>query len=514
MRKRTSTEPTKSVRCAIYTRKSTEEGLEQEFNSLDAQRESAEAFIVSQRHEGWEAVAESYDDGGFTGGNMERPALKRLLADIKAGKIDCVIVYKVDRLSRSLMDFARIIEIFDSQHISFVSVTQQFNTATSMGRLVLNVLLSFAQFEREMISERVRDKVAASRRRGKWSGGMPLLGYTVENTKLLVDEIEAASVRQIFELYLEHQSLLPTVRELNRRGWTTKRWVTKKGDRRCGRTFTRNALYKLLTNVTYIGKIKYKDETHLGEHTAIVPVELFNRVQNNRNGQSGGTLVRNKHSALLKGLLYCQSCGCVMTHSFSCKGNKRYRYYVCGTAMQRGWAECPVPSVPAGEIERFVVEQIRTIGKDPALLKQTTIDVQQRNHVECKRLRDEQKSLARQMRDDHAKLQAIVANPNIASNLSGLSEIQSRLETADRRSQQITSELAVLEAQKIDDQQITNVLAGFDELWQSLPPKEQVRLVRLLIESVSFDGPGGNVAIKFHPTGLKSLTENQLEHAQ
>jgi site-specific DNA recombinase len=239
-------------------------------------------------------------------------------------------------------------------------------------------------------------------------------------------------------------------------------------------------------------------------------------VQNNlkRNGQSGGTLVRNKHSALLKGLLYCQSCGCVMTHSFSCKGNKRYRYYVCGTAMQRGWSECPAPSVPAGEIERFVVEQIRTIGKDPALLKQTTIDVQQRNHVECKRLRDEQKSLARQMRDDHAKLQAIVANPNIASNLSGLSEIQSRLETADRRSQQITSELAALEAQRIDDQQITNVLAGFDDLWQSLPAKEQVRLVRLLIESVSFDGPGGNVAITFHPTGLKSLTETQLEHAQ
>ena len=200
MQKRTSSEATKSVRCAIYTRKSTEEGLEQEFNSLDAQRESAEAFIVSQRHEGWEAVTESYDDGGFTGGNMERPALKRLLADIKAGKIDCVIVYKVDRLSRSLMDFARIIEIFDSQHVSFVSVTQQFNTSTSMGRLVLNVLLSFAQFEREMISERVRDKVAASRRRGKWSGGMPLLGYTVENTKLVVDEIEAASVRQIFEM--------------------------------------------------------------------------------------------------------------------------------------------------------------------------------------------------------------------------------------------------------------------------------------------------------------------------
>ena len=224
-------------------------------------------------------------------------------------------------------------------------------------------------------------------------------------------------------------------------------------------------------------------------------------------------LVRYKHSALLKGLLHCQSCGCVMTHTFSCKGNKRYRYYVCGTAIQRGWSECPAPSVPAGEIERFVVEQIRTIGKDPALLKQTTIDMQQRIQVESNRLKVEQKSLARQMRDDHTKLQAIVANPNIASNLSGFSEIQSRLETADRRSQQITMELAMLEAQRIDDQQIKNVLTGFDDLWQALPPKEQVRLVRLLIESVNFDGPGGNVAITFHPTGLKSLTETQLEHA-
>jgi site-specific DNA recombinase len=242
MRKSQQTQPEQVVRCAIYTRKSTEEGLEQEFNSLDAQRDSAEAYVASQKHEGWEVVTQAYDDGGFTGGNMERPALKRLLADIEAGKIDCVIVYKVDRLSRSLLDFTRIIETFDSHDVSFVSVTQQFNTSTSMGRLVLNVLLSFAQFEREMISERIRDKVAASRRRGKWSGGMPLLGYTVEHTKLVVDEIEAARVRQIFELYLEYQSLLPTIREINRRGWTTKRWVTKKGDQRGGRSFTRNAL--------------------------------------------------------------------------------------------------------------------------------------------------------------------------------------------------------------------------------------------------------------------------------
>lgn len=516
MRKSLSTQSEKVVRCAIYTRKSTEEGLEQEFNSLDAQRDSAEAYAASQKHEGWEIVPETYDDGGFTGSNMERPALKRLLADIEAGKVDCVIVYKVDRLSRSLLDFTRIIETFDSHQVSFVSVTQQFNTSTSMGRLVLNVLLSFAQFEREMISERIRDKVAASRRRGKWSGGMPLLGYTVEHKRLIVDEIEATRVRQIFELYLEYQSLLPTIREINRRGWTTKRWITKKGDHRGGREFTRNALYKLLTNNTYIGKIKYKDEVHEGEHVGIVPVELFNRVQNRltNNGKAGGKTVRNRHNALLKGLLQCKACGRPMTHSYSSKGNKRYRYYVCGTAMQKGWSECPSPSVPAGEIERFVVEQIRTIGSDPVMLAHTAAEVQTRSEAAIELLREERKALDRQIRNDHSKLQAIAANTHIAGNISGLSEIQQRIQIADQRLKAIADEESALATQEINQSDIQRVLADFDEVWDALLPREQVRVVSLLVDTVNFDGPGGNVAITFHTTGLKSLTQQSLEIAQ
>jgi site-specific DNA recombinase len=214
-----------TVRCAIYTRKSTEEGLEQEFNSLDAQRESGEAYIKSQTHEGWECLPGHYDDGGFTGGNMDRPAVQRLLADIEAGRIDCVLVYKVDRLSRSLLDFAKMMETFDKYHVSFVSVTQQFNTSTSMGRLVLNVLLSFAQFEREIISERTRDKIAAARRKGKWAGGHPLLGYDIDlhGFKLVVNEDEAFRVRAIFDLYLEYQAMMPVIQELDRRGWLSKR---------------------------------------------------------------------------------------------------------------------------------------------------------------------------------------------------------------------------------------------------------------------------------------------------
>jgi len=250
----------KPVRCAIYTRKSTDEGLDQEFNSLDAQREASEAYIKSQEHEGWVCLPQRYDDGGFTGGNMERPALRRLLADIEAGKIDCVVVYKVDRLSRSLLDFARMMETFERHEVSFVSVTQQFNTATSMGRLVLNVLLSFAQFEREIIGERIRDKIAATRRKGKWTGGAPVLGYDVDRSngrpRLVVNTQEAVRVREIFRLYLSFGAMLPVLDELERRGWRTKQWRTKRGQPKGGQPFVKSSLYHLLTNPLYVGKIK------------------------------------------------------------------------------------------------------------------------------------------------------------------------------------------------------------------------------------------------------------------
>jgi len=246
-----------TIRCAIYTRKSSEEGLDQEFNSLDAQRESAEAFIASQKAEGWTALPERYDDGGFTGGNMDRPALDRLLRDIERGKVDCVVVYKVDRLSRSLMDFSRIVETFEKHSVSFVSVTQQFNTTHSMGRLTLNILLSFAQFEREIIGERIRDKLAAQARRGKWTGGAPVLGYDVDRTgpspRLVINAKEAASVREMFRMYLQEASLLPVVKELANRGWVNKRRVTKKGKMLGGRPFDKATLHKLLTNPTYTG---------------------------------------------------------------------------------------------------------------------------------------------------------------------------------------------------------------------------------------------------------------------
>jgi site-specific DNA recombinase len=365
--RRATDSTTPVVRCAIYTRKSTEEGLDQEFNSLDAQREAAEAYIRSQAQEGWVCLSERYDDGGFTGGNMERPALQRLLIDIKAGKIDAVITYKVDRLSRSLLDFAKMMAVFEEHQVSFVSVTQQFNTATSMGRLILNVLLSFAQFEREMISERTRDKIAATRRKGRWCGGMPILGYDIDrhSVKLIVHDTEASRVRAIFALYLKHRSLLATVEELARRGWHNKRWLTRKGHTCGGKPFIKTSLGKLLGNVTYLGKVKYKDEVHAGEHRPIVDEGVWQRVQAllKENRVAGEERGHKPSDALLKGLFYCAACGRAMTPTYTCRnGAKRYRYYMCSGVLKRGRQSCPSRLVPAGAIEQFVVEQIRQRG--------------------------------------------------------------------------------------------------------------------------------------------------------
>jgi DNA invertase Pin-like site-specific DNA recombinase len=267
-------------RCAIYTRKSTEEGLAQEFNTLEAQRESAEAYVQSQVHAGWITLAERYDDGGYTGANLERPALRRLLADIEAGRIDAVLTYKVDRLSRSLLDFARLIEIFERRNVSLVSVTQPLNTTGSLGRLTLNILLSFAEFERAMIADRTRDKMGAARRKGKWVGGMPVLGYDIAAAggKLIVNKEEADRVRSIFALYLQHRSVASALAEMQVRHWTTKRWWTRDGNEHQGRPFTKPILHRLLKNVLYIGKVSHQDVVYVGEQAPIVEDSVWKLV--------------------------------------------------------------------------------------------------------------------------------------------------------------------------------------------------------------------------------------------
>ncbi len=502
-----------TVRCAIYTRKSTEEGLEQEFNSLDAQREAAEAFIKSQASEGWTCLPDRYDDGGFSGGSLDRPALARLLRDIEAGKVDAVVVYKVDRLSRSLLDFARLMETFEKHRVSFVSVTQQFNTATSMGRLVLNVLLSFAQFEREIIGERIRDKLAAMRRKGKWAGGLPVLGYDVDRSngspKLVVNVAEAARVRDIFQLYLSLGSLLPVVEEVNRRGWRTKLWRTQKGTTQGGRPFDKGSLYALLTNPLYIGQVRHQGAMYPGEHEPIVETAVFEQVQAtlHRNGRSGGVLVRNRHGALLKGLLFCKACGRAMTHSFTTKGGRRYRYYVCTRAIQNGRKACPSGSLPAGEIERFVVEQIRGIAVDRGLRAEVVRQAQEQFDAELAELDRERRGLERELAGNHAELQRLVASGAASDRLV---ELHDRVAQAETRLRKVRQRIEDHERDRLEAADVDAAFADFDNVWNALTPREQAEVVALLVARVEFDTADSRVAVSFHPTAIKTLARKKL----
>ncbi|HVV79078.1 MAG TPA: recombinase family protein [Pseudolabrys sp.] len=351
-------------RCAIYTRKSTEEGLEQDFNSLDAQREACAAFIQSQKQEGWTAIPKTYDDGGYSGGSMERPALKQVLADIEAKRVDVIVVYKVDRLTRSLSDFAKLVEIFDRCGVSFVSVTQQFNTTTSMGRLTLNILLSFAQFERELIGERVRDKVAASKKKGMWMGGTVPLGYDVKDRKLAVNKAEAKTVVEIYQRYLKLQSVRALRDDLAAAGIRSKRRFRADGSEYGHQKLSQGALYLMLQNRTYRGEATHKGKAYPGEHKAIVDEALWSSVQallaQNRVARTNGA--NAQEPSLLTGLLFDEH-GERLTPTWTSKKGKRYRYYV-SAALVAGTNETK-QRIPAGNLEDVVVEKIRRFFSDP-----------------------------------------------------------------------------------------------------------------------------------------------------
>src|SRR5437868_3905736 len=349
-----------TVRCAIYTRKSSEEGLEQEFNSLQAQREACEAFITSQREEGWVCLRAGYDDGGFSGGTMDRPALQRLLADITAGRVDTVVVYKIDRLTRSLPDFAKIVEILDARGASFVSVTQQFNTTTSMGRLTLNVLLSFAQFEREVIGERIRDKIAASKKKGMWLGGVPPLGYRARNCKLIIVEGEAEIVRFIFRRYAELGSVRLLKDELEARSIQSKLRTSASGRISGGKSFARGALYLILQNRIYQGEIVHNEKSYRGEHEPIIDQPLWDAVQAQLAGNAaqrndGG---KTRQPSLLAGMLFDDD-GNRMTPSHAVKKGTRYRYYVSRPLITKDRTDDSAGlRIPAAEIEQLVRDRV------------------------------------------------------------------------------------------------------------------------------------------------------------
>jgi site-specific DNA recombinase len=426
------------IRCAIYTRKSTEEGLEQDFNTLDAQREAAESFIRSQKNEGWVAVEKLYDDGGFTGANMDRPALKLLLADIAMGEVNCIVVYKVDRLTRSLLDFSRIMDVLDRHGTTFVAVTQQFNTTSSLGRLTLNILLSFAQFEREMISERTRDKMSAARKKGKFMGGRMVLGYDVApgGAGLVVNRPEAAQVCEIYRLYLELGSPILILQELERRGWRLKAFTTKTGREAGNVPFNKATLHNLLTNPIYTGVVRHHGEIYPGEHERIVSDPIWNQVQKRltRDDRRGVHHISDPCGALLKGIAHCASCDVPMTHTYAQKkGRPLYRYYVCGKAHREGWQKCETRSVSAPALEQAVIQQLAAMADDASNPSNGVRVALDRAATSWQELTDNQqqifiRTLVRQVRYDGRTGKVTVQFDNAASQETATDEVADRIE--------------------------------------------------------------------------------------
>ncbi|WP_036282598.1 recombinase family protein [Methylocystis sp. ATCC 49242] len=416
----------KRQRCAIYTRKSSEEGLDMQFNSLDAQREACEAYVASQKAEGWVA-RDRYDDGGYSGGNLDRPALRQLIADIEAGLIDVIVVYKIDRLSRSLIDFAKLVEIFDRHNVTFVSVTQSFNTTTSMGRLTLNILLSFAQFEREVIGERIRDKFAASRKRGMWMGGFVPMGYDAKDRKLVINETEAATVRMIFERFVELGSATILAKEFSEKGLRNKR----------GALIDKGFLYRVLNNRVYLGEACHKGASYPGEHEAIIGADLWDKAHAilGESPRARAANTRTSTPALLKGLIFMES-GVAMTPTAARKGAKLYRYNTSMDLIKNRATSAPTgpQRLPAGMVEGVVIGEMR-----------------------------------RMLRTPEVAARAIEALRNAG--------------------------------QEPDEKAVVSALAGFDELWGSLFPAEQARIVQLVVERVTVGSGGVAVDLCNHDVG-------------
>jgi len=432
------------VRCAVYTRKSSDEGLEQDYNSIDAQRDAGQAYIASQRHEGWIPVASDYDDPAYSGGNMERPGLKRLMQDILDKQIDVVVVYKIDRLTRSLADFSKMVEVFDAHGVSFVSVTQQFNTTTSMGRLMLNVLLSFAQFEREVTGERIRDKISASKKKGMWMGGVPPLGYDVVDRKLIVNEPEAAIVRRLFSDYVRANSLTMLLQHLRDEGVRTKSWKTQDGKERAGKLIDKGNLYKMLHNPLYYGMIHFKGQQYRGEHNAIITQEMWEAVQTKLAGATRGCRKGQRkgvHTALLKGLLFTSD-GHAMTPMGKPKPGtqKSYRYYHSTQDQKVKAGTSGLPMLPALEIESAVLEQVKRILRS----NEITSDV---------------------------------------------------LKALKKLNNPVTKHL--------DEYQVSNLMANVEKVWDALYPVEQHRIMHLIVQRVVISPT--RLDVTFHPSGIANL---------
>lgn len=494
------------VRCGIYTRKSTSEGLDMDFNTLDAQREAAEHYIRTFAAQGWTVLPARYDDGGFTGGNLDRPALQRLMEDIDRGEVDMVVVYKVDRLSRSLLDFARLMEKFEKKSIGFVSITQHFDTSTSMGRLVLNVLLSFAQFERELISERTRDKIAAARRRGKWTGGPPVLGYRVDTDRraLAVVPGEAEVVKLAFDLYLKMRSIGAVAEKLNALGHTQKRHATKSGKRIGGHAWDKNAVHRLLRNPLYAGKVKQKDELHPGEHPPLVGTDVFERVQKSLADRSTGRGARRSRRPeyLLTGILRCLPCDAAMTSSVGRGRNgKSYRYYRCRREANEGTA-CPTGLLAADEVESAVIAQVREAARCGDLQREILAQLNEDDGslAEVQEQRERLTARLAELNGEARRLLAAFSGAGTGSKLlvERLGELEADMDRVRLELGEVEGRLRSVAGVRQEVERVAEFLDGFDELWDALVPAERRELLHILVRRVAYDVDAGKLRIKLY----------------
>ena len=481
-----------TLRVAIYARQSVED-RESEFGSIQAQREAVAAYIASQRGKGWAALPTTYEDGGFSGKNTARPAFQRLLADVDAGKVDIVAVYKLDRLSRSLPDFVALMAQFRERSVEFISITQQFDTTSSVGRMTLNLLATFAEFEREQISERTADKMLAARKRGMWTGGPVPLGYDLVEKKLVVNADEAEQVRWLFATYLARGSITRTIDAANLRGIRAKSWTAKDGKPVVGKALTKDVLARMLTNPAYVGDHKAGEEVVSGQHEAIVARETWDAVgaQIRLNHNTGGGATKNRYGALLRGLVTCAVCGSTMQHTVggSC------RYYACARLMKESAAACPGSRIPVALLEPAVVERVRAIGKSSALTEATlaaarALRAAREPELEADIQRIERQSAQKER--ERTNLVRAVAQGVLSADIQ---QVDAELATLDAAAQAARDELALLRAQQVDEDELRRVLSNFDELWRAMLVHEREAVLRILVRELTFDGRTGEVVL-------------------
>lgn len=504
----------KLLLCAVYTRKSTDENLNSDFTSLDSQREYCSAFIKSREGEGWRLHPENYTDPGFSGGNLDRPGLKKLVADAQQGKFQIVVCYKYDRLSRNTKDFLHVLEIFDRHGVHFVSVTQPIDTTSSVGRLMRSILVDFAQFEREMISERTRDKLAGMAKKGKRTGGHPILGYNIDQDKkgLFVNREEAKQVLEMFRTYLKTKSLSATARALNERGYCMKRWTARNGNNRGGRHFNKATVFNLLRNPLYIGRIVHCGKVYPGEHKAILPEKLFDAVgallKKNGNGEVHKNGYEVKHNYLLRGLLRCVSCGSAMTpHACYNRVKKRFFYYRCISVNKMDKTACKVRSVPAKAVEDHVIRRLSVLSENRGLVQKVVEKARAMSNHDLPVRREERRVQMMELSRTESGLKNLMghmaqedpSSPRRTRFLGEMDALMAKEKEVRERLAKLDEEIADLEKRQIDAAVVQRNLANFVKVFERLNDSEKRELMHLLIRHVSYDRERSSLTIALNP---------------